>query len=52
MGAREEGQSSVELVLLAPLVLLAILVVIQAGILMSNQLIIAAAAREGAREPP
>ncbi len=50
MGSREEGQSSVELVLLVPLILGAMLLLIQAGLLMSNQLLIAAAAREGARE--
>ncbi len=50
MRAREEGQSSVEFVLLAPLVLMAMFLVIQVGLVMSNQLLISAAAREGARE--
>ncbi|MGH2732218.1 MAG: TadE/TadG family type IV pilus assembly protein [Actinomycetota bacterium] len=50
MRAREEGQSSVEFALVAPLILGTVFLVLQAGLLMTNQLLIAAAAREGVRE--
>lgn len=46
----EEGQSTVEFVLILPLVMLLLLGLIQAGVLLRDQLLVAGAAREGARE--
>ena len=45
-----DGQASVELVLVLPLVVLLFLALLQAGILLRDQLLVVQAAREGARE--
>ena len=44
------GQASVELVLVLPLVALLLLALLQAGLLLRDQLLVVQAAREGARE--
>lgn len=46
---RDRGQATVELALTLPLVALLILAVIQAGVLVRDQLLVTHAAREGAR---
>lgn len=48
--ARERGQSTVELTLVLPIVALVLLALFQAGLLLRDQLLVASAAREGARE--
>ena len=45
-----DGQASVELVLVLPLVALLLLALLQAGLLLRDQLLVVQAAREGARE--
>ena len=45
----ERGQSSVELALVLPLALLLVLVVVQAGLLVRDQVLVVHAAREAAR---
>jgi Flp pilus assembly protein TadG len=49
-GRDARGQASVELVLVLPLVLLVLLALLQAGLLLRDQLLVVQAAREGARE--
>lgn len=46
----EEGQSTVEFVLILPMVMVLLLGLIQAGVLLRDQILVAGAAREGARE--
>lgn len=46
----ERGQSTVEFALVLPLVVLLMLALLQAGLLLRDQLVITASAREGARE--
>lgn len=46
----DEGQSTVEFVLILPLVMLLLLGLIQAGIVLRDQLLFSGAAREAARE--
>jgi Flp pilus assembly protein TadG len=48
-GAREEGQASVELALLLPLVLLLLLAILQVGLLARDAVLVSHASREGAR---
>ncbi len=45
----ESGQATVELVLALPVVLLALLAVLQVGLVVNDRLLVAHAAREGAR---
>ena len=45
----EGGQAAVELVLVLPVVLLALLMVVQLGVLVRSQVLVVHAAREGAR---
>ncbi len=45
----ERGQASVELVLVLPVVVLALLMVVQLGVLVRSQVLVVHAAREGAR---
>ena len=45
----EDGQAAVELVLVLPVVLLALLMVVQLGVLVRSQVLVVHAAREGAR---
>ncbi len=49
-GAGERGQSTVEFALVLPLVLLMLLSLLQVGIMLRDQLLVSAAARESARE--
>lgn len=46
----ERGQSTVEFALVLPLVVLLMLGLLQAGLLLRDQLVVSGAAREGARE--
>ena len=46
----ETGQSTVEFALVLPFVMLLLLGLLQAGLLLRDQLVVAGAAREGARE--
>jgi hypothetical protein len=46
----ERGQSTVEFALVLPLVVLLLLVLLQAGLLLRDQLLVSSAAREAARE--
>lgn len=46
----DRGQSTVEFALVLPLVALLLLGLLQAGLFLRDQLVVAAAAREGARE--
>ena len=48
-GRREAGQSTVELVLVLPVVVLALLLVLQVGLIARAQVLVIDAAREGAR---
>ena len=50
MRGRDGGQSSVELVLVLPLVVLLLMALLQAGVLLRDQLLVVQAAREGARD--
>lgn len=50
MAVRDRGQSTVEFALVLPFVLLILLGLLQAGVVLRDQLVLAAAAREGARE--
>ena len=47
---REEGQSTVELALVLPLVVVVLLAVVQVGLVVRDQVLVVHAAREGARE--
>ncbi len=49
-GSGEQGSISVEFALVLPLVLMALLAVIQTGVVMRAHLMVAQAAREGARQ--
>lgn len=49
-GGPDRGQSTVEFALVLPLILLLLLGLLQVGLLLKDQLLVAAAAREGARE--
>lgn len=46
----DRGQSTVEFALVLPLILLLLLGLLQAGLMLRDQLVVAGAAREGARE--
>jgi hypothetical protein len=46
----DKGQSTVEFALVLPFIFLLLLALLQAGVMLRDQLIVAAAAREGARE--
>ncbi|MGH2706520.1 MAG: TadE/TadG family type IV pilus assembly protein [Actinomycetota bacterium] len=48
--ASERGQSTVEFVLVLPLVLLLLLGLLQVGVMLRDQLLVVSAAREAARE--
>lgn len=48
-GREDRGQSTVELALVLPLVVLFVLVVVQAGLVIRDQVLLTHAAREGAR---
>ena len=50
MSRDERGQSTVEFALVLPVILLLLLGLLQAGVLFRDQLVVAAAAREAARE--
>ena len=49
-GSRDEGQAAVELALVLPLVALVLLALVQAGLLIRDQILVVHAAREAARE--
>ncbi|MGH2667651.1 MAG: TadE/TadG family type IV pilus assembly protein [bacterium] len=49
-GPSDRGQSAVEFALVLPLVLLLLLSMVQAGVVLRDQLLVTAAAREAARE--
>ena len=48
--ARQRGQSTVEFALVLPFIFVLLLGLLQAGLLLRDQLVVAGAAREGARE--
>lgn len=50
MPRSDRGQSTVEFALILPLVVLVLLSLLQVGLLLRDQLLVSAAAREGARE--
>jgi Flp pilus assembly protein TadG len=49
-GSRDEGQAAVELALVLPLVALLLLALVQAGLVIRDQILVVHAAREAARE--
>jgi Flp pilus assembly protein TadG len=49
-GRRDEGQASVELALVLPLVVVLLLAVVQVGLVVRDQILVVHAAREAARE--
>jgi Flp pilus assembly protein TadG len=49
-GSRDEGQASVELALVLPLVVVLLLAVVQVGLVVRDQILVVHAAREAARE--
>jgi Flp pilus assembly protein TadG len=49
-GTRDEGQASVELALVLPLVVVLLLAVVQVGLVVRDQILVVHAAREAARE--
>lgn len=50
MSSRDRGQSTVEFALVLPLVIILLLFLVQAGLLLRDQLLVSSAAREAARE--
>jgi Flp pilus assembly protein TadG len=49
-GARDEGQAAVELALVLPLIAVVLLALVQAGLVIRDQILVVHAAREAARE--
>ena len=49
-GSKDEGQAAVELALVLPLVALVLLALVQAGLVIRDQILVVHAAREAARE--